>query len=56
MNTSTEFEKQWATNYSTLPPLDKMSREEREKLKEYTWLVYQDGNKKNSSSSYYYGR
>lgn len=45
MNTENEqviaqFEREWREQFSTYPPLDAMSREEREKLKEYTRRIW----------------
>lgn len=45
MNTDNEnldaaFERLWRDFFCTFPPMDTMSREEREKLKDYTRQVY----------------
>ncbi len=37
------FEILWREYFSTYPPMDKMTREEREKLKDYTHKVYMMG-------------
>jgi hypothetical protein len=45
MNTENEliiaqFEREWREQFSTYPPMDTMSREEREKFKEYPRRIW----------------
>lgn len=47
-----KFEKLWREEFSAYPPMDTMSREEREKFKEYTRQVYMMAKEKRSYYSW----
>lgn len=37
------FKYLWKNQFSMIPPMDKMTLEEREKLKEFAWKIYLEG-------------